>query len=214
MKKIRIIIADDHQIVIDGIRALIGKNPDFKIIGEAKNGKEVLDLLQYLHADIILMDLDMPVLNGLDTTTEVKKKFPKCKVIGLTMHSEPGMIRAMMESGADGYVLKTADRDMLQEGIEKVLSGQKYFSPEVTETLVMSNAKSLNNNGDIAEKLTDREEEILILIAEGYSNKEIGERLFISHRTVDTHRTNIMKKINAKNIAGVIRYAIKNGYIR
>lgn len=214
MDKIRIIIADDHQIVIDGIRALIGKNPNFKIIGEARNGKEVLELLQYLHADVILMDLDMPVLNGLDATVAVKKKYPKCKVIGLTMHSEPGMIRAMMESGADGYVLKTADREMLLEAIDKVLMDQKYFSPEVTETLVRNNAQGTNSDGSEKEKLTDREEEILILIAEGYSNKEIGERLFISHRTVDTHRTNIMKKIDARNIAGVIRYAIKNGYIR
>jgi len=214
MDKIRIIIADDHQIVIDGIRALIGKNPNFKIIGEARNGKEVLELLQYLHADVILMDLDMPVLNGLDATVAVKKKYSKCKVIGLTMHSEPGMIRAMMESGADGYVLKTADREMLLEAIDKVLMDQKYFSPEVTETLVRNNAQGTTSDGSEKEKLTDREEEILILIAEGFSNKEIGERLFISHRTVDTHRTNIMKKIDARNIAGVIRYAIKNGYIR
>jgi DNA-binding NarL/FixJ family response regulator len=214
MDKTRIIIADDHQIVIDGIRALIGKNPNFKIIGEARNGKEVLELLKYLHADVILMDLDMPVMNGLDTTEAVKKKNSKCKVIGLTMHSEPGMIRAMMESGADGYVLKTADREMLFEAIDKVLMNQKYFSPEVTETLVRNNAQMGSSNNTESEKLTDREEEILILIAEGFSNKEIGEKLFISHRTVDTHRTNIMKKIDARNIAGVIRYAIKNGYLR
>ena len=214
MNRIRIIIADDHQIVIDGIRALIGKNPNFKIIGEAPNGNEVLDLLKYLHADVILMDLDMPVLNGLDTTEEVKKKYPKCKIIGLTMHSEPGMIRAMMESGADGYVLKTADREMLLEAIDKVLLDQKYFSPEVTETLVRNNQQTNSTAQDQKESLTDREEEILTLIAEGYSNKEIGERLFISHRTVDTHRTNIMRKIDARNIAGVIRYAIQNGYLR
>lgn len=160
------------------------------------------------------MDLDMPVLNGLDTTEEVKKKYPKCKIIGLTMHSEPGMIRAMMESGADGYVLKTADREMLLEAIDKVLLDQKYFSPEVTETLVRNNQQTNSTAQDQKESLTDREEEILTLIAEGYSNKEIGERLFISHRTVDTHRTNIMRKIDARNIAGVIRYAIQNGYLR
>jgi len=215
MKEIRLLIVDDHQIIIDGLKSLLEDEADIKLLGEANNGKEALDILKLLDVDIVLMDIDMPIMNGIEATKQILKDFPNVKVVILSMHKEGGLIKNLISIGAHGFLLKNSDQAQLIEAIRKVASGDKYFSPEVTMSLLnKTSIKTSTFNGiDLLSQLTERETEILKLIAEGYSNKEIGEKLFISHRTVDTHRTNLMKKLDVSNIAGLIKFAIQNGIV-
>lgn len=213
MSKIRLAIADDHQLVLDGLRALIEDIQDFELVAEAGNGKDLCLIVDNLDIDVALVDIDMPIMNGMQATEIIKKKHPQKKVIVLTMHNEKSIIQKVLEVGADGYLLKNIDQAELSNAIKKVYSGQRYFSSEVTMSLAGpgDGNKVQLQNIELDTSLTERETEILRLIAQGYSNKEIGDQLFISHRTVDTHRTNLMRKLDVKNIAGLIRYALKAG---
>lgn len=215
MKEIRLLIVDDHQIIIDGLKSLLEDEADIKLLGEANNGKEALDVLKLLDVDIVLMDIDMPIMNGIEATKQILKDFPNVRVVILSMHKEGGLIKNLISIGAHGFLLKNSDQAQLIEALRKVAAGDKYFSPDVTLSLL--NKTSIRTSAfqrmDLLSQLTERETEILKLIAEGFSNKEIGERLFISHRTVDTHRTNLMKKLNVGNIAGLIKFAIQNGIV-
>jgi DNA-binding NarL/FixJ family response regulator len=213
IKKIKVLLVDDHQLIIDGLKSLMKNDGEIEIAGTANNGREALRVLEILTIDVVLMDIDMPVMNGIDALKEIKKGKPAIKVIILSMHDESGMIKNLLALGADGYLLKSTSQDELISAIKKVSDGNKYFSTEVTLSLLNGSLSNSQPSRPQAEILTTREEEILKLIAEGYSNKEIGTRLFISHRTVDTHRTNLMKKLNTSNIAGLISYAIKSGLI-
>ena len=212
-KEIRVLLVDDHQIIIDGLQSLLISEVGIRVISNANNGREALELLRVLDVDVVLMDIDMPVMNGLDAAKIVKEKYSNTKVIILSMHSEKAMVKDLIELGVDGYLLKNTSKDELIGAIKKVSEGGRYFSTDVTLSLLeKENTNKLNiTNSGI--KLTVREIEIIKLIAEGYTNKEIGDQLFISHRTVDTHRTNLMKKIEVNNVAGIISYAIKNGFI-
>lgn len=215
MKEIRVLIADDHQIVSDGLKNIVNDAPGLHFSGSANNGKEAIEMLKMLTIDVVLMDIDMPVMGGIEATKIIKKDFPKTKVLVLSMHNEKSIIQTVVEAGADGYLLKNSNQKELVEAINKVHEGIRFFSSDVTMTLL--NKNQLSNSGELNKELlnqlTDRELEILKLIAEGFSNKEVGDKLFISHRTVDTHRTNIMKKIDVQNIAGLIRFALKNGLV-
>ena len=206
-------MVDDHQLIIDGLKSLMKNAGEIEIAGTANNGREALRVLEILTIDVVLMDIDMPVMNGIDALKEIKKGKPAIKVIILSMHDESGMIKNLLALGADGYLLKSTSQDELISAIKKVSDGNKYFSAGVTLSLLNDSQSNSQISKQQFEILTSREEEILKLIAEGYSNKEIGTRLFISHRTVDTHRTNLMKKLNTSNIAGLISYAIKSGLI-
>ena len=212
MNQIKVLLVDDHQLIIDGLKSLLKNTDEIVVAAEANNGREALRILDILEIDVVLMDIDMPVLNGIDTLKEMQKLNSRFKVIILSMHQEAGMIKSLMSIGAHGYLLKSCAQDELISAIRKVAAGQQFFSPEVTLSLLNPTPNNpLNTNQP--ELLTDRETEILKFIAEGFSNKEIGSKLFISHRTVDTHRTNLMKKLNSSNIAGLISYAIKNGIV-
>jgi two-component system response regulator NreC len=213
MNRTKVLLVDDHQIIIDGMKSLLQNSDEIKVAGEANNGREALRVMEILEPDVVLMDIDMPVMNGIDTLKEIGKRFPGVKVIILSMHNEAGMIKSLMNIGAQGYLLKSCTQDELIGAIRKVAGGQPFFSPEVTLSLLKPDADNHTGFDQQIELLTDRETEILKLIAEGFSNKEIGSKLFISHRTVDTHRTNLMKKLNVSNIAGLISYAIKNGIV-
>lgn len=214
-----IIIVDDHQLVQDGLKAIVSDIDDLEVIATAQNGKEAIDLVTNLQPELVLMDIDMPIMNGLEATRQIKSnKELESKVIILTMHNEASLIKKVMDIGADGYLLKNADSEELINGLRTVLAGKAYFSSEVTQSLLHPNksnksAFELDPDTMNLSKLTEREIEILKLIAEGFSNKEIGEKLYISHRTVDTHRTNLMKKLDSHNIAGLIKFAIKNGLV-
>ena len=210
MSDIRLMLVDDHRIVLDGLKALLDDTEGFDCVATADNGQKALDLLKVFAIDVVLMDIDMPVMNGMEATRRIKKEYPKVKIISLTQHSERGMVQQLLDCGADGYLLKNIAQDELASAIRKVHEGQNVFSSEVTMSLA---GKAVEKSASgIEVELTERELEILKLIAEGLSSKQIGEKLFISPRTVDTHRTNLMNKLDIHNIAGLIRFALKNGY--
>jgi two-component system response regulator NreC len=211
MNRIKVLLVDDHQIIIDGLKSLLKNSTEIVVAGEAGNGSEALRTLEILEIDVVLMDIDMPVLNGIDTLKEMTKRGFGQKVIILSMHNEAGMIKSLIDLGASGYLLKSCSQEELIGAIKKVSAGQSYFSTDVTLALLKPDHSP---NQEIKnDHLTERETEILKLIAAGFSNKEIGDKLFISHRTVDTHRTNLMKKLDVSNIAGLISYAIRNGIV-
>jgi two-component system response regulator NreC len=210
MKKIKVLLVDDHQIILDGIKSLLENTDDVQVVATANNGNEALNTLKLLTVDVILMDIDMPGLNGIDATRQIHEKYKGVKVIMLTMHSESSMIKNLIEIGAYGYLVKNSSKEELLDAIYKVAKGEKYFSSEVTMSL-LNPEKS--KTSDIKIDFTQREIEIIQLLADGLTNKEIGDKLFISHRTVDTHRTNIMKKVGVSNVAGLISFAIKNGLV-
>lgn len=213
MNEIKVLVTDDHQIIVDGLKSLLNNSADFKVIGEANNGREALKIIENVEVDVVLMDIDMPVMNGIETLKEIRRRRLEVKVIILSMHHEAGMIKSLIDLGAMGYLLKSSPQEELAAAIRKVATGQQYFSTQVTLSLLNKPQNSNNAESESAGLLTERETEIIKLIAEGFSNKEIGAKLFISHRTVDTHRTNLMKKIQVDNIAGLISYAIKNGIV-
>jgi two-component system response regulator NreC len=214
----RIIITDDHQLILDGLRSIITGESDLHLLAEANNGQQALALCESLQPDMVMMDIDMPVMNGLEATIQIKKKFPSIRIMVLTMHDEAALIKRIMEVGADGYMLKNADQQELVSAIRKIAAGEKHFSEKVLQALKEGKTDSSQfslrpTDSVLLSTLTEREVEILRLLAEGLSNKEIGDKIFISHRTVDTHRTNLMKKLDVHNVAGLIRFAIRNGLI-
>jgi DNA-binding NarL/FixJ family response regulator len=213
MDKIKVIICDDHQILVQGLKSLLKDSEEIEIIATANNGQELLETLKNKKTDILLLDVDMPVMDGYETLKQVKSKYSSIKVISLTIHLDKTIIQKMMETGASGYLLKNINKSELSEAIRKVYSGKIYISDEATNSLLDKEKLEVKTAqlDESVEELTKREIEILKLIAEGYSNTEIGGILYISPRTVDTHRTNIMKKLNVKNIAGLIKYAIQVG---
>jgi DNA-binding NarL/FixJ family response regulator len=208
---LNILLVDDHALVTDGIRALLQGENRFTIKGEANNGQMALEMLNILKIDLVLMDIDMPIMNGIDAIKQIKKDFPTVKVVVLTMHDEKAMITKLLNLGADGYLLKNSSKQELIHCILGVANDERYISSEATAILLRVD-ESKSNAGPLSQ-LTDREIEIVKLIAEGHSNKEIGDKLFISHRTVDTHRTNLMGKLGVHNVAGIVKFAIVNGLL-
>ncbi len=209
----KILLCDDHQLIIDGLKNILQDQPTITFAGEANDGAQALKILDVLAVDLVLMDIDMPGMNGLEATIQIKKTHPQTKVMILTMHDEPSLVRKIKDIGANGYMLKNADQEELLKAIDEVLSGKLHFPPEILNGAKPAREESFSlrpSDALLISQLTEREIEILKQIAEGLSNKEIGDKLFISHRTVDTHRTNLMKKLDVHNIAGLIRFAIRN----
>lgn len=201
-----VLIVDDHAIVTDGLRALLSGVDRFNVKAEASNGQEALEILRHLKVDVVLLDIDMPALNGIETAKAILRDHPQVKIIMLTMHDEREMIRLLLDMGVHGYLLKNSSRDELIQAIDDVLLDRSFISEQAGRILLQPEQKP-----SLPVDLTEREIEIVRLIAEGLSNKEIGEKLFISHRTVDTHRTNLMTKLGVHNVAGIVRFAILNG---
>ena len=213
MDKIRVFIADDHKIVRVGLRGILSLQHDIIVVGEAEDGNEVLDAAGQLVIDVILMDIDMGATSGIDTTRKVKALYPDIKIIGLTMHEEQQRIVAMLHAGASGYLLKNAGPEQLSAAVRTVVDGKNYFSPEVSAALLQVFTQAQRPSNHYGHSLTQREIEVLKLIAQEFSNQEIADKLFISVRTVDTHRRNILEKIQAKNTAGLVKYAIEHQLI-
>lgn len=215
MKNISIIIADDHQIVRDGITAMLDEYEEIRIVGEAANGPEVLELCKKEGIDLIIMDLNMGEMGGIEATKRVKKEHPGIKVLALTMMKDDQKIRDMIQAGASGYVFKNSGVKDLLEAIETVMEGELYFSDEAVSTLVgnlnKSDAERKRESED--SELTEREREVLKLICQEYTNKEIGDKLYISVRTVDSHRRNLLQKTGARNTAGLVRYAVEHNLL-
>ncbi len=215
-KPIRILIVDDHQIVVDGLKLLLSDEHEIKVVGYANNGKEALDIIKNLPVDVVLMDIDMPLLSGLDATKFITSQYPEIKIIALTSYNEKAVVKKMLAAGAMGYILKSIDKKELICAIKTVFDGKNYFSSEITFITICNDKNAddfllpLNSKIDL---LTSREIEILKLIAQGMSNKEVSEILFISDKTVKAHRENIMKKLDIHNIAGLVRFAVDNKLI-
>lgn len=214
-KKYSICIGDNHAIFREGIKALLAANPRFEVIAEGEDGLDVTNAVREFQPDLVLLDLTMPKMNGLDVIKSLKKRFQHIKIIVLTLHNKEEYIHSALKSGADGYVLKDSPFSELELAIEAVFKDQIPLSPGVSETIV---ASYLNKNQfDKAEaswdRLTKREREHLKLIAEAYSNKEIAEYLNISVKTVEKHRANLKKKLALHNAAELTAFAIKNGLI-
>lgn len=214
--RIQIMVVDDHQIVIDGIKSSLEEYADINVIAEALNGKEALDKLARQQPDIVLMDVDMPVMNGYETTCEIVSRYPKVKIITLTMFNEKSLINKMLDAGVSGYLLKSVGKEELYRAIKQVFDNKQYLGGDITLSIAKPEYKDILSKQNKISPITPlsiREIEILKFIAQGLSNTEISKKLFISSRTVDNHRTNIMKKLDVHNIAGIIRYAIQNNII-
>lgn len=210
----RIVLVDDHTIVRQGIRKMIEAIGGLTVVGEACDGQELLNLLRLIPTDLVILDLSMPRMRGIEATHELKKLFPHIKVLILTMFKDKELLREALISGADGYILKEDSDKELHIAIEKIRQGKIYISPHLSEGLREDRCK-IHQKGykHPLKTLTKREKEILSLIAEGKSSKEIASQLFISIRTVQNHRANIMNKLGIKKIAELVRYAIHMGYI-
>ena len=208
MKK-SVFIVDDHQLMIDGLRKILGEMEDIEIIGLAENGKNAIDKIPILSPDLVLMDLDMPNINGLEASKILLEMLPDLRIIILTMHGERPIVEKMMKIGVAGYLMKNTDQEELKLGISQVLKGEKYFQTEAFEGFVNSSELSKGvKEMKLLSELSDREIEILSLIAKGKTSSEIADELCISSRTVETHRKNIHQKLDIKNIAGLVRFAI------
>jgi DNA-binding NarL/FixJ family response regulator len=214
MNKIRILIADDHKMFREGIKALLDKEKHISVVGDVADGNEVINFLENNEVDIILMDIDMGKPNGIDATFNLKKKFPDVNVLALSMYGEHNYILKMIEAGANGYILKNAGKEEMLTAINSVAAGGSYFSREVSVRLFENINKLQKKESDKSDiPLTNREIEILKLISQEYSNAEIADKLFISIRTVDTHRRNLIEKLRVKNTAGLVKYAMKKGMV-
>jgi DNA-binding NarL/FixJ family response regulator len=210
---IRILIADDHKIFREGLVALLDGEPELQVVGEAKHAQEVMEQLAQQPVEVILMDVDMGDSNGIDTTRQVKAAYPQVNVLALTMHAEHDYIVRMLDAGATGYILKNTGLDEMVMAIRAVSSGGTYYSQQVSASLVEHLTKPKKQQASKGVPLTPRELEVLKLIAEEYANPEIAEKLFISVRTVDTHRRNLIEKLGVKNTAGLVKYALRHGII-
>lgn len=211
MDKTRIIIVDDHHLFRNGLRLLIETFPEFEISGEASNGREFLEIIKHTPADVVLMDINMPETDGVEATRAVMKIRPGLHVIALSMYGEEEYYYRMTEAGAKGFLLKDSDISEVRDAILTVQKGGSYFSQELLHNVIQK-IKHRESETKVA-NLSKREKEILLKICEGLSNQEIAEALFISKRTVDKHRANLLDKTNARNTASLILYAIKNKLI-
>ncbi len=215
---IRVFIVDDHQMFKEGLKNLIEKEKDICIVGESDNGINAFEKIIKLQPDVSIVDISLPGLNGIELTKKIKKKLKKSKVLILSMHADAYFAVNAVKNGAKGYILKEDSFNLLIDAIKKVANGETCISPSM-ETFIYNKMTSkkindnLNNTGISDTLLTEREIQILHMIAEGYTNIQIAEKLFISVGTVDTHRKNIMKKLNIHNISGLVKYAIKHKII-
>jgi DNA-binding NarL/FixJ family response regulator len=214
-EKYRVVIVEDHAIIREGLRSLLSSGKEFDIVGEAEDGREAIRCIQNLKPDLVLTDLSMPRLDGMDMIETVKRQSPETKVIALKVHRGEEYVLATLKAGADGYVLKESTYTELMMAIRSVLKGKRYLSPEISGTLIegyIDGRKSVNIQS-IRETLTKREREILKLIGEGYKNKEIAGQLYISVNTVEKHRSNIMEKLNIHSTAALVALAIEKGLV-
>jgi DNA-binding NarL/FixJ family response regulator len=207
---IKVIIADDHKIFRQGISALMANEDDIQIIGEVGSEQELMQLLITDIPDLILMDITIGKSNGIDLTNQIKISHPEVKILAFSMHDEKSYVLKMLEAGATGYLIKSAGKEEMITAIRTVAKGDGYFSQEVSALLLRHFSKKDKTSSKVGEELTAREIEVLKLIADECSNPEIAKKLFISVRTVDTHRRNLLDKLRVKNTAGLVRYAIQH----
>jgi two-component system response regulator NreC len=215
MNKIRILVADDHGVVRKGLRFLLDRQPEMEVIGEAADGREAVHLSGELAPNVVIMDVAMPQLNGIDATSQIIKNNPKIGIIMLSMHTDESYLVRALSAGAKGYLLKDSAEVDLVRAVQVVAQGRPFFSPQIAQSLLEDYVRTLQERGlqDSYELLTDREREVLQLLAEGKSNKEAATILDLSTYTVETHRTNLMHKLNLHNTAEIVLYAVRKKII-
>lgn len=210
----KVLIADDHQLFREGLVNLLSSAPDIEVIAEAEDGKVATEKAIKLKPDVLLIDIGMPNMNGIEATRVLKKDLPDLKIIAVSMHSDRQFVKGILEAGADGYLLKNCTYRQLIDAIESVKSGKKYLSDDITEMIIKGYLDPGDSETETYTELSEREMEILKLYAEGKSTREISEKLFISVKTVGTHKQHILEKLGLKTNADLVKYAIKEGLIQ
>ena len=210
----RILLVDDHVVVRQGIKALFSDEPDLEIVGEADDGRAALQSVSELEPDVVLMDISMPGLNGIEATRQIRQNNPEVKVVVLSMHSNEEYVFQVLRAGASGYVLKQSDSSEVLTAIRAALAGGSFLSPPISRTVIDDYVRRAEARGgdDDLELLTSREREVLQLLAEGLSNREIAEQLSISIKTVETHRSNMMNKLGVGSKTELVKYALRKGW--
>lgn len=211
--RVGVYILDDHQMLIDGIKALLSHSKKYEIVGEETDGHKALNQIEQVKPDLVITDINMPQLNGIEFTKLLRQQNSEIKICALSMHLEKDIIAQIMRSGANGYVLKNTGKIELIEALDKIMDGQLFISNNISVDILFGNYSSGQHALQSNSKLTDREHEILKLIAQEMSNHEIGNALFISERTVESHRKNIFRKTNTKSVVGLIKYAFEHQLI-
>jgi two-component system response regulator NreC len=211
IKKIRVLIADDHVMVRQGFSVLLNAQPDMEVIGEASDGHEMVDLAENLQPDVVLADISMPNLNGIEATNLIHRRYPEMPVVIITIHTSSLYVIRALRNGAVGYLVKTDDFQYVIQAIKTVTQGRRYLSSQVSEQIIDAVISGTNMDENLDDRISTREREILQLIAEGNTNSQIAKKLVISARTVETHRTNLMRKLGLTSQIDILRYAIQHG---
>jgi len=208
----KILLVDDHKLIRDALRSYMEEDDEFEIVDEAENGQEALILLKTIKVDVVMLDISMPVMDGIVCAQEIRNQYPEIKVLALSMMNDNQFIKQMLAAGALGYILKNSGEEEIKKALRSIYAGEAYYSAEVAETVMQNMMKGgikRSNKLVVDLPLTSREEEVLHLIIKEYSNQEIADELFISPRTVDAHKRNLLEKTGSKNIAGLVLYAIE-----
>jgi len=215
MEKIRILVADDHTLIRSGLRVLLDREPGLEVVAEAGTGRRALELAEAEKPDVVMLDIAMPEMNGIEVARQISEKLPKTGIIMLSMHSDEGYVLRALKAGARGYLLKNSLESDIVNAVRAVGEGKAYLSPEISRVLVEDYVRQMRQKGteDSYDLLSTREREVFLLLAEGRSNKEISGALNVSLSTVETHRTNIFQKLGLHNIAELILYAVRKGLI-
>lgn len=208
----RILLVDDHEIMREGMMALLRKRPDVEVVGEAADGRTAVKMVQELKPDVVIMDVGMPNLNGIEATAQMVAENPSIKVMALSTHSDGTIVAKMIKAGASGYMLKESAFAELMDGLNTMMNGTTYLCSKISKVVFSDYVNMITNpNWSMGDNLTSREREVLQLVAEGHTTKEIAKILHLSPKTVDSHREHIMEKLSIRNIAGLTKYAIREG---
>jgi|SRR6267142_1909722 len=213
MIRVRVLLADDHALVRAGVRALLEGLEGVSVVGEARNGNEVLQLAHAHHPDVVLLDISMPGLGGLEASLQLKRELPEVRVVMLSMHANEEYVLQALRAGAAGYMLKDSATAELELALKAVMQGETYLSPPISKQVVEGYVQRVGTEQPAADNLTPRQRQVLQLIAEGHSTKEIAYRLELSVKTVETHRAQLMDRLSIRDIAGLVKYAIRNGIV-
>jgi two-component system, NarL family, response regulator NreC len=218
MKKTRLLIADDHSIVRDGLRTLFRGTKEFSVVGEAADGETAVRYAAIMKPDVAILDISMPILNGVEATRRIKEKNPNMKVLILTIHEDEEYVYQIIRAGANGYMLKNADKKEILGAVKAVVEGEAFFSPGISRLIIERFIKKAKEHEEVEPHhqgiLTTRERQILEFVAHGFTSREIAEKVFLSISTVNTHRANIMQKLNIHDTAGLVRYAMQEGIVK